>query len=173
MEENENIGDGPVQAAHQNDEMPSYPVHMAAAQDDTAAQEPPPAYYPLPEDMEGDEAVAPYPSDMEYPVDDAYPVDDGDESAYPVVAPYPNEDDAYPLNDSTPEPPKKVYKADKEVVGLVPTNLQRRRATKPAKAKSKAKAAPAPSYQDTSAKSNSKSVADDYDDFMKEINDLK
>lgn len=172
VEENKNIGVGPTQTAHQDDDVQSYHVHMAA-------QESHPAYYPLPEDMEGDEAVAPYPSGLEYPANDAYPVDDhyplgnGDVSDYPVVAPYPTDDDAYPANDSAPEPTKKIFKANKEVVGLVPTNLQRRRATKPAKAKLKAKTSPAPSCQDNSSKPNSKSVADDYEDFMKEINDLK
>ena len=131
----------------QYEEIPSYPVDLNV-QDVVQGDNEPPPYYPLPDDMEdvgGDAAVAPYPSDLDYPVNDAYPVsdpypvDDLDAGAsYPVVAPYPVDEQvdsraSRPVEDMSSAPAKKVIKADKEVVGLVPTNLQRRRTNKKSK----------------------------------------
>ena len=169
-----NRNEGIETADFAESEEPAYPLaldtnHFAMM------DEPPPAYYPLPDDMEGD-AVAPYPTDLDYPANDAYPVGDGEISGYPdVVGPYPgDESDATdnPLDHTVQsEPPKKVFKADKDVVGLIPTNLQKRRASKKVKAlPTMTKVRPATTEPKPT---KSKSVADDYDDFMKEISSLR
>ena len=71
-----------------------------------------------------------------------------------------------------------LFKADKAVVGFVPTNLQVRRNVKtkpvrrkPTKPVSKVKEAAIES--DEAPKPATKAVADDYDDLMTEINSLK
>ena len=178
--------DGPAEAAR-NEEMPPCSANLHANKDAPRNEEPPPAYYPLPDDTdEGQGVVAPYPSDLDYPVCDVYPVDDRDATSpfsY-VVAPYPTEEGvtgsaaAYPDDDAVQEPPTKKFKADKEVIGLVPTNLQKRRANK------KTVAAPTvpnvwtsnATCQNVKAESKlakAQSVADDYEDFMKDIGELK
>lgn len=165
------------EATNNDNEVPSYPLDLA---DQNGAPEEPPTYYPLPDDLEEGEggAVAPYPNDLDYPVNNAYPVDDGEEtSAYPyVVAPYPAEDvPAYPVDEpDAAEPPKKVFKGDKALIGLVPTNLRKRHAnTKPPKTKPKAKPAPPSTVAGEASTTEKKSIADDYESFMKEIGDLK
>jgi len=187
-------------------EVPAYPVdedQEASAYPITNESEVP--AYPVDEDQEGsaypvtdntefpaypvdDAEDVPYPTDVEYPIDDeyAYPNTDdayGDNAAAgEEVIPYyiPEADTNHATGDEKDAPKKAVavFKADKAVVGFVPTNLQVRRNVKtkpvrrkPTKPVSKVKEAAIES--DEAPKPATKAVADDYDDFMTEINSLK
>jgi hypothetical protein len=162
-------------------DAPSYPI------DDTD-----PIYhsdYPVEDDPYPIDDVA-YPADDAYPVDnipypvnDAYPVAD----AYPTTGDYPVTDDYpetgdYPVGDGhpvepqvngstdePPQPPKKKFKGDQELVAFLPSHLQkkRRRLAK--------KAAPPKATRSQPAKlpsANSKSEKDDYERLMEEVEGL-
>jgi len=162
VDENDDVPANPVD---ENDEVPAYPVDE---NDEVPA-------YPV------DEEDVPYPTDVAYPIDGEYA--------------YPNTDDAYNAaggKEVTPyyipdteegeqmgTPKKKaIFKGDKEVVGLVPANLQVRRniKAKPKKnrkissSKPNKEAQPTTEVNDGEEHSSSKAVADDYEKFMSEIN---
>ncbi|KAL9181405.1 hypothetical protein ACHAXT_010210 [Thalassiosira profunda] len=139
--------------------------------------------YPLPDDDD-----EPYPQ-MEYPInDDAYPEDatGGDMAA---VAPYPTEEDMHGVPDYAQEqnaeegglmPPaeaeKKQYDGDKAVVGFMPSHLRVKRsaAKQPKKPVMKQTASPVASEEKVdTADGKAKSVAEDYENFMSEISDLR
>jgi hypothetical protein len=183
---NESVEDRMAALRHENEGPPAYPIGWnvpESIQQDTShfvmPQKSPPAHYPLPDHME---EVAPYPIDLDYPMNDAYPVGDGETFAYPdVVGPYPVDDsdvlDTYTLDAATHTEPKMVFKADKEIVGLIPSNLQKRRANKKIRAVAPKErpttTAVCKANNSKSESTKSKSVGDDYDDFMKEILSLK
>lgn len=159
-----------------DDEPPAYSL------DDDAAY-PADVPYPVDDDVE-------YPADVPYPVDDAYP---GGDEAYPdtdgaygqaaddypsVVAPY------YTGEEGATDPPPsedsklKEYKGDKAVVGFVPSNLSVKRTNKEigetSRKRRKTAAAAVPNDEKTSKdEPKSTSVAEDYNDFMKEVATLK
>jgi len=150
-----------------------------------------------------------YPADVPYPVDDAadvYPDTDGAyeqmagdaTAAYPAVAPYYTEEDAYPLADGEgvvppPEeeskPKLKEYKGDKAVVGFVPSNLKVRRTNKEIGETSRKRKTTnttkriervrkdteeaKPDDSGNGKEAPRTSVAEDYDQFMQEISALK
>ena len=155
------------------DEPPAYSL------DDDAAY-PADVPYPVDDDVE-------YPADVPYPVDDAYP---GGDEAYPDTdGAYGQAADDYPSavapyytgeEEAAPEDAKlKEYKGDKAVVGFVPSNLAVKRTNKevgetPRKRRKTAAAAAVPDDEMTSKDDpKSTSVAEDYNDFMKEVATLK
>ena len=164
-------------------EPPAYPL------DDDEAGE-----IPYPEDV-------PYPVDDAYPIDDeagAYPDTDAAygqaHDGYPAVAPYYTGEEvpAYPLQegeDVVPptdaavdaKPTLKEYKGDAAVVGFVPSNLAVKRTNKEVGETSRKRRKPNGATvtkedvpeDESSAEPQGKSVAENYDDFMKQVAALK
>ena len=163
-------------------EPPAYPL------DDDEAGE-----IPYPEDV-------PYPD--AYPIDDeagAYPDTDAAygqaDDGYPAVAPYYTGEEvpAYPLQegedvvpptdasvDTTPK--LKEYKGDAAVVGFVPSNLAVKRTNKEVGETSRKRRKPSDGAtatkedvpkEESSAEPQSKSVAENYDEFMQQVAALK
>lgn len=120
---------------HQNqEELPAYPVDESYYQN----QEEPPAYpvdesyyqnqeeppaYPVEASYDYDDAI-PYPTQVPYPIAQE---EEEPQKQQPRTCPsmeYPN----YPMpNPPSSSPPKSIYQGDKEVVGLIPSNIQIRR----------------------------------------------
>jgi len=122
------------------DNFPSYPVEDAPAYPVGDAG-PPLASYPAAESfsypVEGSMQDIPYPVDDAYPAADSYPMDAVTDE-YPATDAYPatSEDyaaaSAYPteseaLESPRVQPPKKKYKADKDLVSLLPSHIQKSR----------------------------------------------
>ena len=169
----------PAYSVDENDQGPAYPVDE---NDDETA-------YPVDENDEVPaypihEEDVPYPTDVEYPIDgeDAYPNTDdaynaaGGKEVAPYFIPDTEEGEQIVMTKK-----KAIFKGDKEVVGLVPANLQVRRnmKAKPKKKKKKTSstqpnqgmpAQPTTEVNDGEGTSSSKAVADDYEKFMSEIN---
>ena len=118
-----------------------------------------------------------------------------DDYSHPVTAAYPAHDavGAYPVDNDVVEDDhpnhtpviseavahiahKKVVEVDKEIVGLMPSHLQKKRRALPktgkhAVAKSASSNVGGTSIGSTSSK-NPRSIGDDYDKFMKELSGL-
>ena len=127
------------------------------------------AAYPVDEPHEEDEAYAPYPTgeaypgaeDLAYPVVDSYPVEDDNDDLPPYAV-----SDVKPASEgnvgpSVPASKTKVVKVDKALVSFVPSNLQKKR-----------KAEAPGSNEDLKKKKKSTKQDDNYDKFLKEIDDL-
>ena len=202
---NDEVPSYPVDA---NDELPAYhvdandevPAHPVDVNDEVPAH-PEDVPYPT-EDIPYPTEDIPYPTDVAYPVDDeyAYPnTDDAYNSTYgEEVAPYciPDISTAQGKNNDNKtgsiqhnEQQKAVFKGDKEVIGLVPANLQVRRNIKAKPKPKRRKKAPTPKSgpgplidtstqatagaKDEGETSTSKTVSDDYEKFMEEIGTLQ
>ena len=205
IDENDETPSYPVD---ENDGVPAYPIddnekdisYPVDEYDDV------PAYS---EDIPYPTEDIPYPTeDVPYPTDVAYPI--GDEYAYPntddaynstggeMVAPYyiPDTSTDGGNNNSNGKTmgtvqnnkeQKSVFKGDKEVIGIVPANLQVRRnikaKPKPMKRRKKTPTptlGPGPSAPQSKTEvknggetSTSKTISDDYEKFMSEISSLK
>jgi GYF domain. len=105
---------------HNQEEPPAYPVDETYYQN----QEEPPAY-PVEASYDYDDAI-PYPTQVTYPIAQEEEEEEAQKQqlhTYPSMD-YPN----YPMpNPPSSSPPKSIYQGDKEVVGLIPSNVQIRR----------------------------------------------
>ncbi len=128
------------------------------------------AAYPLDGTNDQDEAYAPYPTDeaypgaedLAYPVTDSYPVEEDHDDLPPYAVSDVNPASEENVGPLVPASKTKVVKVDKALVSFVPSNLQNKR-----------KAAEAPgSNEDLKKKKKPTKQDDNYDKFLKEIDDL-